>query len=1005
MIGLGYKRDTVVMIDLKILCFNGFELNINNTLITRFYSQKAKALLIYLAVEANQRHDRSFLAGLLWPDFSESRARRNLSQTLTALRKDILDENKDAPIILSTSKTIEFKNQSNFYIDVQILNSNINFIKNHQHSHPHQCAICQQYLIENANVYKGPFLNHFEGDISPEFENWILAKQEYFSQQAIEVLIQLSKIYEVQREFDKALSINQQLLELAPWLESAHRFRMILLAKKGQRIQALNQYSLLSDILMEELGVSPSEETNLIYDQIADGKIKAANGNAQNTTNFTVSQPKLNIPFQAPALTPYFVERKNHFNKIKELLDKTDTTLQPISLVGMGGAGKTTFAIQQAHALKDQFPDGVLWGNTYTSSLLNILEVWAKAYGYDFSELTDLESKATAVRNMMVNKKALVIIDNVDQAEDIRSLLPGHGKSVVIFTTRNKEVALALNANTIHLKEFTPGNSKSLLINILGSSRVNEHPSELESADQICRLLNHLPLAVELAAQKLKARPQMPLASLAVRLQDAQKRLSLKVSDQAIRSSIEVSWQDLADISKQYFIIIAIFQGRPFSTKAFSHIAGIDLFDAEDELYALSSLSLIYEQENNRYQQHLLIADFALEKLMSNESLHELTKTRFINWYFEYVKKDGKEYSRYNLEWDNIRSAIAYAFELKQFEKCIEFCLFLTPAWQAKGLYAESRNAYHYGLNATKALEDLQNKCQILFNLGSSWLEQNDYSNAKPHLEESLNIFYHLEDTQGIASSFLQLAKIEIEQNQLNDATDLLNKSEEIIQIESDQEILANIYLQQGVIAYVQNVQSKAEQLFNQSLNAYRMKGLEVGQIESLRLLAHVQLNKNNFSLAEDFIHQANNICEQINNKPQLASNLYTLTAVYLRQKKFHSAIETGLECIDILTRTGQKRTKGMVSREISDAYAKIEEYDNALQFGQKSETIFDELHDELGVAFAQRQIGDVYKATNQMDFALQFWQSSYAIAQKLSNQTLISSLDDRINNLNLEQE
>ena len=112
-----------------------------------------------------------------------------------------------------------------------------------------------------------------------------------------------------------------------------------------------------------------------------------------------------------------------------------------IAVYGKGGIGKSTLAAYITHQLKDQFTDGVLWGNPVTSNPIDILDVWAQAYGYDFSHLSDIESKATAVRGVLADKKTLIVID---------SSIPFQPRSHI----RIKKIAMIATTQQQH---FVPG--------------------------------------------------------------------------------------------------------------------------------------------------------------------------------------------------------------------------------------------------------------------------------------------------------------------------------------------------------------------------------------------------------------------------------------------------------------------------------------------------------------------------------------------------------------------
>ncbi|MEM7343940.1 MAG: BTAD domain-containing putative transcriptional regulator, partial [Chloroflexota bacterium] len=587
------------MSHLHLSCFQGFQATLDNQAVVTFRSAKGRALLIYLAVEQPHTHQRESLAGLLWPDEVERTARRNLSQTLLEIRKGIKDQTSDPPFLTITSQTIAFNPDSHHTLDVVTFRQQMATIESHDHDRLETCSECCEKLQDALSLYQGPFLENFSLPDSDLFENWLQTQREFYHQQALEAFSLLAYSYEAQGDYEQAQKIVRNCLQLVPWHEEAHRQLIRVLALSGQRSLALTQYDTCARILEEELGIEPSPETQTLYEQIKQGDLSLIEPALSR-----IALPQ--TPFQAPLPPAHFVGREDQMGELKTSL--TQAGAQIYALVGMGGVGKTTLAAQTAHYLRDTFSDGVLWGNVAISTPMDILVNWGNAYDYDFSGLSDLESRAAAVRNLLNDKKILLIIDNVVTSRDIQALLPNGIDCATLLTTRDLDVAHALNAESLLLGELSAENARQLLVYILGEARVT---AEEDAAQEICTLLQNLPLAVEIVAQRLKSRARQTLAQMATRLRATKNRMGLNISDQAVRASFEVSWEALDEELREIFPLLGVFEGRPFPAEAIAHIADIDVFDAEDHLYALTALSLLKEDGDIHFRQHPLLADFA----------------------------------------------------------------------------------------------------------------------------------------------------------------------------------------------------------------------------------------------------------------------------------------------------------------------------------------------------------------------------------------------------------
>lgn len=975
---------------LELRCFNGFQVTVEKRPLTRFYSQKTRALLAYLAATAGQQHQRSHLSGLLWPDYSEKRARRNLSQTLTSLRKDL---GEGASLLQSSHRTIRLANEDGLVVDVLDFAAGQTAVRQHDHTDLLTCPTCTQTLQKTADIYSGPFLNHFAIDDSPLFENWIITERERLLQQAIEVLTRLSNSYAAQGQGEAALATVQRLLELAPWQESAHRQRMLLLAQQGQRIQALAQYDVLADVLMAELGVTPSVETDLLYDQILAGEIEPIATQEEEPAIVAPARPA--PPFHAPAVSPHFVGRDAELAKISQLLSGNGRKISHVALVGMGGIGKTAVATYVAQQLKDQFVDGVLWGNSKTSDAHNILNLWAQAYGNDFSGIGDLESKAAAVRNLLINKRTLVVLDNVDDAAAVRPLLPNCEQCAVLMTTRNLDIATALNAQPISLTELEPNMSQQLFIRILGEARVMSTPEEAAAATKIGELLHHLPLALEIAAKRLLSRPRMRLAALARRLEDTQQRLGLAISDQAIRASFQVSWEGLTQVAKQVFAAMAVFSGRPFTPEALAAAANLDLFDTEDELYTLAALSLVSEQGETRYQQHPLLADFAGEKL--GDELEE-TNGRFATYYLSFAQENGTNLEALEPEWENLNAAIQAASNLQQWQAVLDFTDALAESWFKYGRFHDANQIYPLAKTAAEKQSSQVSLAQTLLRWAEINIEQSHYNQAWERLEAALHLFYQLEDDVGVAKSKYFQGFILHDQGRFQEAKPLLRESQKL---EAD---LGNIQaeaLATNLLAWVhlqtEPTTQKAEDLANRAKKLLEPLANEAGLIPVLNLLAVIAARNNNLETAENLAQQSLSLSQLLNIPAETGYAQQLLATILSLQERYEEAELLAQQSLALLRKLGNRRFEGMVLMRLSRTYLAVGKLHQAKRATEQALTIFRQLEDRLGYGYALLQLGDISVKLNQLEQANEAWHEAQQIANYLNHAYLRSLIDERL--------
>jgi DNA-binding SARP family transcriptional activator len=315
-----------------------FHVCLDDRPVTCFKSNKVRALLAYLAVEADRPHRREALAGLLWPDRTDRDALSNLRYALASLRRTIGDHAATPPFLLITPQTIQFNPASDYWLDVAELGRQIA-----DGAEP----VSAQFL------YRGSFLPGFSIGGAAPFEEWALLRREQISVQVMSLLGSLAAYHEARGDYQAAQSCARQQVALEPWSEEAHRTLMRVLALDGQRSAALHQYHTCRDLLRDELGVEPTEETVALYEAVRAGLLvhKETRKQGNKTTPIPLST---HLPV---SLSPPFVAREVQLARLDASLQQALAGAGGVAFVtGEAGSGKTAllgeFARQamEAHA-------------------------------------------------------------------------------------------------------------------------------------------------------------------------------------------------------------------------------------------------------------------------------------------------------------------------------------------------------------------------------------------------------------------------------------------------------------------------------------------------------------------------------------------------------------------------------------------------------------------------------------------------------------------------------
>lgn len=264
-----------MLASISLSLLGGFQAERNGKPIAAFESNKVRALLAYLAVEAGRSHQRSALAGLLWPDHPEELARTNLRHVLRQLRQTLLDQHGAPPLLLTSQQTIQINSGGAFTLDVTQFAELLAASARCGHRALGDCPDCIERYSRAAALYRGPFLAGFALHDSDIFDEWAMTQREQLHRQVLEIFFTLALHYEATAEYDLARQYAWRQIELEPWREEAHRQLMRVLALSGQRTAALAQFARCRTILADELGIDPDAETRALYEAIRIGKLAA----------------------------------------------------------------------------------------------------------------------------------------------------------------------------------------------------------------------------------------------------------------------------------------------------------------------------------------------------------------------------------------------------------------------------------------------------------------------------------------------------------------------------------------------------------------------------------------------------------------------------------------------------------------------------------------------------------------------------------------------------------
>lgn len=681
-----------------------------------FISKKAQALLAYVAVESARPHTRDELAGLLWPDFSNSSAHASLRSALANVRQVIRDKQAEPSFLLVTRDAIQFNVESRHELDAAILERTpVVDTLDSAEAHRLECAL---------EHIQGPLLAGFSMGDSPAFEEWLLLKREFYGLRLSELLCTLACYHEKRFAYVPALVHARRWVELNPWHEEAHQQVMRLLALQGKRSHAIAQFDLCRRVLREELDVEPGEATMELAERIRRGELSNA--------------PEVKHPLFAPhrplrSLIP-IVGRKGEIAQLIELL--ADPARRLITIAGAGGMGKSHLAMEIAALQEHNFQHGAaivpLAGLQSPDGIPA-----AVAHALDLS-ISDHMPVATQVKDYLSGKHLLLVMDNFEHLLEgvhfVEEWLKSSRQLVILATSRVRlhlqgEQLFRLDALSFPVDisstsfDLRVDNERydAITLFIQSVQRVKPHwrpianQTDIQHIFRICQYLHGMPLAIVLAAAWIES---LSLAEIVAELERGLDILRteqpmLPVRHRNITTVFEQSWRLLTIEEQMVFEQFSVFCSGCTRSAAES-VTGATLA----QLYGLTSKFFLSQSIDDhgkhapRFFVHELLRQFAAQKLSERQQREPDPHTLHSVYYAGYLASREKDLkgrrqveamAEIEADAENIRAAWQWAVDHHSLDLLAQSAHALGYFYAWRGRYQEGEALFQYALSRLPA--------------------------------------------------------------------------------------------------------------------------------------------------------------------------------------------------------------------------------------------------------------------------------------------------------------
>lgn len=814
---------------LRICLLGGYSLAAAGQPIMSLNADRPQTLLAYLLLHQQAPVSRQHLAFTLWPDSTDVQARTNLRNLLHTLRRALPDA--DAFLALDTH-TIQWRPLAPFWLDVAAFESAL--------------AAAEQAADEQAQrQWLETAVAHYKGPLLPgNYDDWIIPRREGLHQAYLDALHQAAFLQEQAGDYQAAIHSARQWQQQDPLSETAVILLMRLHAHGGDQAGVHRAYQACVAAFRQELDAEPGPETQAAY--AAAQQRAVAGRELQDTGEGTAVAAVVRAsPRRAGQLPPQptpFVGRQTELAHLAQLL--ADPRCRLVTVVGPGGVGKTSLALQAANGHVPVFRHGAAFVPlaAITDPMLIPFAITQSLH----IPLNTIQPRHAQLLHYVQDKELLLLLDNVEQLSHdvtfLREVLAAGPQVKLLVTSRQRlnlqeEWVFDLQGLPLpddHPLEQVEENSAAALF--WQAARRHDtafKPGEPDRAAivRICRLVDGMPLALELAAAWVR------LLSCTEIGDEIEKNLDFLTTSQqnvpdrhrSIRAVFDQSWQLLTQPEQAVFSHLSLFRGG-FDREAAEQVAKATL----PLLAALLDKSLIRRLDNGRYDVHELVRQYAAARLAADPKRQAAAQARLAAYYLALAEMGSLHLTgadqqtwleRLEREYDNLRTVLAWALATPEVETAVRLGAALGRFWWLRYRPVEGGNWLHHILALPGPVTEVRARAMSYAGLLARL--RRDYATAEACLTQSISWQRGLDHKQDLGRSLNEMGMLLMDRGEFALAGALFGEWLLLARELDFPHGISIALLNSGMAAYYQGDYAVAEDFYKESLNISRQMGLK----------------------------------------------------------------------------------------------------------------------------------------------------------------------------------
>ena len=690
----------------------------------------------------------------------------------------------------------------------------------------------------------------------------------------------------------------------------------------------------LAFVLFEKLGIPESERTQWV---------RFARGLAEHPNHYGTSFPRRGQYTNLPIPLTSFIGREKEIETVKRLLGPHGGG-RLLTLTGAGGSGKTRLALEVAATLREIFPDGV-WFIEFAPLTDPALVPQSLLTALGLNEQAN-RSALTIVADFLHPKRSLLILDNCEHlikacAQLVETLRHNCASLHILATSRE---ALSVPGETLYLVPTltTPDLAKADLETLPQYEAVQLFVERAQTAlpgfkltsdnvlavAQVCHQLDGIPLALELAAARVKA---LRVEQVAARLLEHKQFRLLKGGSrtalprhQTLHALIDWSYELLSEDERLVLQRLSVFTGGCTLEAAEAVCAGegIEADYILDLMTELVNKSLLISErepgQEVRYRMLETIHQYASERLLEAGDSEQVRKRHF-EFFLQYAEQvepnvRGPQLPAYldqlETEHDNLRAALEWSLSQADYgEASLRLAGALFSFWEQRGYVSEGRAWLARTIANPAAPGAGAGRAKALYGVGCLAIAEGDSKAARTLLEESVNLWraLGLAGLTGLAHTLSCLGQITRHLGDPATSRVLINEALILFRKQNERWGLAWALSYMGMTLRDQEDFALASSFIEESVSLWRDLGNQFGLADAIRKRGHIAVRQGNYELAQRAFADALAITRNLGNREKVAETLLQLGQATLCLEDHIQAKAYFQEGFDLFRESGNK--------------------------------------------------------------------------------------------------